>query len=288
MKNLNIRLMTLAAILAAMLFLSGCGTSLMYLNSAQNTYNNCAENKDQLRILPAIEDSIIPPSSISCYEKAYASLEKALKNKDALQKENALASAYSLKALCEWKLNKYDEAKTSADAALGEILGMEPRGASMPRDKALMQALPFLMEVEKMKTGLYAFHSPESPVYQDALDFHVKNIFNPTPDKKASLEDAIHNITRLREPLPEALDELKIYLISSQLAGMKTWSDALDFLRKSAVEGSEEERQKAKDYRYSEREKFLDPLKKEFLDELKKLLPEGENDPRYKYWMGRF
>jgi uncharacterized protein with PIN domain len=271
-------------LLASTLMLSACG-HLMHLDRAQNTFNQGATLENQLRFSPQSEVSSSP---YLYYNMAYAELGKALKNKTALGKDDVLANAYTIKALCEWKLKMYSRAEKSADAALEEYLDMERKGIAMPRDKALMQALPALMEIDKVKSHLFAFHAPDSLSYAAAQQHYQEYIHDSSPDKAAKLEAAIQRLGSVRAQLEGGNEEMVVYLVLSQLAALKTWSDGLDFLRQSLSKdpglppGAQRE---AREFRTAQREQHLTPLKDELLGTLRKLLP---NDaPLVLYWSER-
>lgn len=283
--NLKAHSMKLAAMLASILLLSACG-HLMHLDRAQNNFNQGAALENQLRFNPQSEVSTSP---YLYYNMAYAELGKALKNKGALSKDDVLANAYTIKALCEWKLKMYSQAEKSADVALAEYLDMERKGMLMPRDKALMQALPYLMEIDKVKSHLYAFHAPDSLAYPSALEHYQQYIFNSSPDQAAKLEAAIHKLGNIRTQL-EGSEDMSVYLLLSQLAALKAWSDGLDFLRQSIGKDSalsRDAQREAREFRTAQREQHLNPLKEELLEALRKLLPKEQGAPLVGYWSER-
>jgi hypothetical protein len=283
--NLKTHSMKLAAMLASLLLLSACG-HLMHLDRAQNNFNQGATLENQLRFNPQSEVSTSP---YLYYNMAYAELGKALKNKSALGKDDVLANAYTIKALCEWKLKMYSQAEKSADAALDEYLALERKGMLMPRDKALMQALPFLMEIDKVKSHLYAFHAPDSLSYSAAQQHYLDYVYDSSPEKAAKLEAAVQKLNNIRTQL-EGNEEMAVYLLLSQLAALKTWSDGLDFLRQSLGKDAalpREAQREAREFRTAQREQHLNPLKEELLEALRKLLPKEQGAPLVGYWSER-
>ena len=265
--------------------MSGCA-HLIHLDRAQNNFNRGAELENQLRFNPSSDVSALPSAY---YTLAYAELEKALNNKKGLSSDNVLASAYTIKALCEWKFKQYDAAEKSADAALEELKKMRRRNIMLPRDKALMEALPSLMKIDKVKDTLYAFHSPVPP-FEAGKDHYLQFIFDPDSTKMASLEAAIHEIGEV-EDRTAANEELSAYFVMSQLAALKTWSDALDNLlscirEDPSFKGDENKaaRRKARKWQEEQGDGFLEVKEKELLEKLRNLIP-GERGKRLaEYW----
>lgn len=211
-------------LLIGLALLSSCG-HLIHLDRAQNNFNRGAVLENQLRFNPQVNVSTSPSTH---YTLAYAELDKALNNKRGLSSDNVLSTAYTIKALCEWKLGLYGKAEKSASDALDELEKMEKNGMRLPRDKALMKALPSLMEIGRMKDALYAFHHSPPP-FDSARTHCLEFIYNPDPDKTARLEMAIMKIAEIQATVASN-EELSAYFIMSQLAGLKTWSDTNDFL----------------------------------------------------------
>ena len=211
-------------LLAAMAVFTSCA-HLVHLDRAQNNFNRGAELENQLSFNPKPDVSASPSMY---YSLAYAELDKALANKNSLSSDHVLATTYTIKALCEWKLAMYDEAKKSADNALDELEKMEKTGMRLPRDKALMEALPALMEIGRMKEELYAFHS-SAPSFEASKAHYLEFIYNPDSTKMARLEAAIEKVANVQATVATN-EELSAYFVMSQLAGLKTWSDAHNFL----------------------------------------------------------
>ncbi|MCB9051469.1 MAG: hypothetical protein H6556_18720 [Lewinellaceae bacterium] len=211
-------------LLTGLALFSSCG-HLIHLDRAQNSFNRGAALENQLRFSPQTDISASPSTH---YTLAYAELDKALNNKKGLSADNVLGTAYTIKALCEWKLGLYGKAEKSASDALDELEKMEKGGIRLPRDKALMKALPALMEIGRMKDTLYAFHR-SAPSFEAGKAHCLEFIYDPDPDKMARLEKAIWKIADVQSSVASN-EELSAYFIMSQLAGLKTWSDTNDFL----------------------------------------------------------
>ncbi len=274
----------------ALALLTSCG-HLIHLDRAQNSFNRGAELENQLRFNPQSDVSVSPTTY---YTLAYAELGKAMANKKGLlRNDNVLASTYTLQALCEWKLKRYQKAEQSASDALEEMKKMRQRMGQdaiiLPRDEALMRALPSLMEIDKAKDTLYAFHA-STPSFEEGKNHYLQFIFDPDTTQAARLEEAVREIGRIQEAAG-ANEELSAYFTMARLAGLKTWSDALDFLlsciRKDPgleVPDNQAARDEAVTWLKGQGDKYLDKKEQELLKKLQTLVP-GENGKRlYDYW----
>lgn len=282
MKNFaRIKSSFIAIILA--LTLSSC-SHLMYLDSAQQNFNRAAALDNEMRFNPRAD---VPASPSLYYSTAHAFAEKALQNKSALKKDDVLANAYSIKALSEWKLYRYDAAKASAKLALLEYQTLEEdKKLFMPRDKALMEALPFLTDLDQSKRGLYTFFAGTMPGYEQAKDHYLSNIFHPDADKSPVLETAVSKIETIRSQL-DGNNDLALYFVSSQLAGLKTWSDALDFVRQSANKDNaltDSAKQEAKAFAAEQYKLHIKPQKEKLLSSLGLLMPKPEAEKMKSFW----
>lgn len=282
MKHLTFLKSSLTAVILA-LVLSSC-SHLMYLDSAQQNFNQAASLDNEMRFNPRAD---VPTSPSLYYGTAHAFVEKALQNKSALKKDDVLANAYSIKALSEWKLYRYDAAKATARLALLEYEALEEdKKLFMPRDKALMEVLPFLVDLDQSKRGLYTFFAGTMPGYEQAKDHYFSNIFHPDTEKSPLLETAVAKIDMTRSKL-EGNNDLAAYFVSSQLAGLKTWSDALDFLRQSANKDntlSDSDKQEAKAFLAEQYKLHIKPQKEKLLSSLVLLMPKPEAEKMKSFW----
>lgn len=281
------RFTTSITALVLSLALSSC-SHLMYLDSAQQNFNRAAALDNEMRFNPRAD---VPASPSMYYSTAHAFVEKALQNKAALKKDDVLANAYSIKALSEWKLQQYDMAKVTAAAAWREYEALEnDKKLSMPRDKALMEALPYLVDTEQSKRALYTYYGGTMPAYEQAKDHYFGSLFHPDSDKSPLLETALTKMDNIRTQL-NGNDDLAVYFISSQLAGLKTWSDALDFLRQSMNKDSslsESSKQEAKTFVADQYKLHIKPQKEKLLAELSRLLPKPEAEKMKSFWEDLF
>lgn len=275
MKKYLLLLLALAIIL-----LSGC-SHLLYLDSAMNHFNQGATLENQLRFQPDIGTSASP---YMYYTMAYSDLNKALdKQIDDLRKDQVLGSAYTVKALCEWKLKMYDKALISADKAESEYIEMQKNsGIKMPRDMALMEALPALMEIEKAKDSLFDFRKKGEIPLEATRQYYLDSIFNPD-ESMAVLEQAVQSLGLIQEKTASN-EDLSAYFLQSQLAGLKTWSDAIDLLRQKEKGLPEAARREAENFRKAQRDQFLEPEKAKLLEKLGELLPNEHGNSLVNYW----
>lgn len=272
--------------LAALALLASC-SHLIHLDRAQDNFNRGAELENQLRFSPQPDVSVSPALY---YSLAYAELDRALKNKKGLDADKVLGSTYAVKALCEWKLKQYGKAEKSAGEALNAFADMENEGLKMPRDQALMEALPFLIKIDQAKDALYTFHQA-TPSFEKGKAHYLEYIFDPDPDSLAVLESAIREIGKIQEAVAFN-EELSAYFVMAQLAGLKTWSDAQDFLlscirEDAALEGdaNRREKEKARDWQRKQGNDFLEKQKTALLDKLTTLVaPRAKAEELKAYW----
>jgi hypothetical protein len=271
---------TALLLIASSIFLSSC-IGIRYLNQAQDNFNQGAALENQLRFNPQT-DILTSPSLY--YLSAYADVNHALQKKDKLKKDDLLSSAYVIKALCEWRLKKYDQAKVTADWALGEIINLERKGIQLPRDKAIMETLPFLISIEQVYHSLNGIHTPRRATCVASRDHYGKEIFDVESGKKAKLEEAFDNIGDIRARSTDT-PEVSLYLVQAQLTALKTWSDALNYLRESAQNEAgfgQNEINEIRSFCKKHRDDFLSPRKDELIRELEKI--RGKGDSLVSYW----
>lgn len=192
------------------LLLTACG-GFKELQNAQDHFSKAASIELQNQFDP---QNISLDHPDNWYQLAYSNVKKALQNTPSLERDSLLGMAYSLKALCEWKLQKYQLAEISRKAALNRI-------KTANRNYALMTALPDLIHMDVTTAALKQTFLNINPQGEQIIHFfqtyfpegkqwkHIKNAMLQTPDEKATL----------------------IYLVQAQLSGLKSWSDALDGLK---------------------------------------------------------
>lgn len=268
--------LTIKPLLAVFLviFLSSCA-HLTYLDNAQDSFSKGAvlENKSLFD-----QTSASSASPETYYSLAYGQVQSALKSKGKLEKVGVLGSAYTIKALCEWKLKKYSAAKGSAKAAK-ESMNSGSDAAELRRDYVIMEALDGLIGIESSNDALYNYFNGEDVTVKGAKSKYMELIANKNND--APLQKAFAELTKVNEKAPTK-HEVRIYLQSSRFAGMKVWSDALSFT-KTILQDNNEFVGETKKRHEKEEMKFLE-MKKTYLTEFKSILPNGDKNPLYGYW----
>lgn len=268
---------------STLLLLSSCA-HLMHLDRAQSTFNQGAELENKLKFSPQSEVAASPESF---YAMAYAEVKNALKQEGQLKEDQLLGNAYTIKALCEWKLKKYDDAVKTADDAVGTFLQMESKGIRMPRDKAVMEALPFIIQIDKSREHFLDLPPPEKSSFADAQSHYLAVIADPDSlDKAGTLIHAINKLENARQNVKHNY-ELSTYFLLTELAALKAWSDCNGYLSDCIAKGkafsNTDERKKAVKF-FTDQDKAFVTKKDSLLIDLGKILPDGEENVLYKYW----
>ena len=144
-KSQSINIVKTLLFLIILVFTNACGT-INLVSEAQDDFNKAARNENATKFdsetlgLLQVGDS---------YDSAYMKINEALKKEGQLKNDGLLGTAYTLKALCEWKLGNYTLALTTRDLALKELSGQ-------PRDEVIMKALPALIKTDQANAKLMA------------------------------------------------------------------------------------------------------------------------------------
>jgi hypothetical protein len=149
-------------VLFIIIFISGCVSHVKELRDAQDHFNTAASIENQVKTGDVSGERIVLKARANTsYHLALNTASDLLENKkQELQDDNLLGSAYSLKALSEWRIGNYP----AAIATLG-MLNRNPETQSQlfPRDMALIQALSGLIKNDQaalhMTAGDYEFES---------------------------------------------------------------------------------------------------------------------------------
>jgi len=130
-----LRLFWLLTFLSA---LSGCLSHINDLREAQNHFNTAAMLENQLRLDPMAGDALAVSSQVNVsYQLSLKMLTDLIaRSSQELQQDNLLGTAYTLKALAEWRLGQYDQAMATA-----EMVNGNKEIKLYPRDQVLMNAL---------------------------------------------------------------------------------------------------------------------------------------------------
>lgn len=215
---------------AGLLLVSSCGRHAALLNQAQDRYNKGVSALSP----PPIQDS---EAGRPYFEESCELVDKALENVPALEKDSLLFKAYMTKALCKWKLKLYQEAKASAAQSL-ELVSSGRSGMVPPRDRVLMEALPSFIAMEEVNDQLNRLRVETGTANANARKFYETSIFDPRPDKKGHLEEAIEKLGRLRLQASEDKG-LTREILQYELAILQVWSDGLSYLWENDANGSQ-------------------------------------------------
>ncbi len=197
-------------ILLGLLVLTACA-GFKELQNAQNQFSRAATIELTHQFDP---QNISLDDPDNWYQLAYSNVKKALQNSTSLERDSLLGLAYSLKALCEWKLKKYELVEISRKAALNRI-------HTPNRNYALMTALPDLITIDQTATALRQTFPNIHPKGDLIIPFFEKHF--PEGHHWPHIESAILQTQEEKATL--------IYLLQAQLSGLKGWSDALDELK---------------------------------------------------------
>lgn len=276
------RFTTQLIFLFSLLGLSSCCTQR--LSRAQDDFNNFEEKYKEIQLELSDRESI-PYQGF--FEDAYEDVQSALGKKSCLEQDYLLADAYLIKALCEFRLDIYDKSRNSANKAITEYFDMESKGLSFQVErKKLAQILLIQLDIEQSGKELKTFYSSGNKNYDQAKSYHLSSIYAQSATDQAKLEEAISEMEDFKSSV-EGNNPLMIALISSQLAGLKIWSDGISKFWESKGDGATMTKQQLNDYIQEEEEKHLLPRKKELLEELEGLLTPDQAEKWVKWWDDR-
>ena len=236
-------------LLSILIFFSSC-THLLHLDRAQSAFNQGAtiensqrfgmsklENSNAAQINQAVEKDLTSTSPEFYYTIANAEIDKAIAKKGQLKNDNVLGSAYTLKALCEWKLDQYTDAVNTANLALTEL---ESSNVNLPRDKAVMTALRGLVanDIAFDSLGALKVHldstitedthkdtAVANAIFKEAQRHYQKFIFNnsallDTTNTLTKEELASQYLNRMKKSnaAPKANIQLALYILEKAQA----------------------------------------------------------------------
>ncbi|RMG81073.1 MAG: hypothetical protein D6714_13570 [Bacteroidetes bacterium] len=258
----------------ALLFLASCA-HLTSLDRAQDAFSKGADLENKALFG---QTAAGPASPETYYTLAYGEVKNALRSKGKLARVGVLGSAWSLKALCEWKLKDYEAARKSAKVAKENLL-TGPGRPELRRDYAVMEALDGLIGIERANDDLYVFFREKNPSAEEAKSKYNQLIFSE--NEPAQLQRAMDELETVYSRVANK-HEVRIYLKSAQLAGLKVWSDALDLVRRK-MQSERTFSGTNSDWFDTEESRFLDK-KAQYLKDLGNLLPGKKEHPLYDYW----
>jgi hypothetical protein len=184
----------------------------------ENTTRLSADNAFLNRQLSQAPDQAL--ADLVLVRSGYAAALHSLRKADAvrLSKDRLLGVALTLQALTEWRLGQYEEALATQERAEREAAGQ-----LMPRDAAILAALPGLVKTdlayaEILQTG----NNPEENAA--LLNERIRPRLVGAAGAVADLDLARSNIA--------ANHPLQIYLIQCQLAAFRNYQVAWQQARK--------------------------------------------------------
>jgi len=190
------------------LALIGCA-QINHLREAQDAFNQAAHAESALRFnpVPNSEAAGLSAAARTGYASVLVSLDRLDPQEvNRLKQDKLWGNVLALKALAQWRLRLYPQAKKTADAAL-----LLPGDELHPRDRTLMTALPALVRIDQV----HHFISLREIKDNEEMS---KNDFDPnirTPLLNATtILDKARRLVAPDEPV-------QIYLIQAQLAAYR-------------------------------------------------------------------
>jgi hypothetical protein len=219
----------LVVLLVAAATASGCGgvvTSTNHLRDAQASFNQAATAENTLHFdnqLPEgpVQGQLASNTSIqNGYASALLSLGKIeQQDVERLKSDKLWGNVLALKALTQWKLGLFDQARQTVAEA--QQVGADQL---LPRDQALLIALPGLIKVDEAFAALQRL-----PARPDAAQrtTTLQNV-------QLLVTDAVTSIDRGRAAAG-ATHPVQVYLIQAELAAFRN----LQFAHQTLGEGND-------------------------------------------------
>ena len=245
------------ALVGGLLFIQALFTSCVTVNKiadAQDYFNKAAEAENSTKFSGSASGAeLVQINNIRTnYALAYKFVNDALStDKSGLASDKLLGTAYSIKAICEWKLADFTNAVNSSKLALDSL---KSETNAPGRDMAVMTALPGLIKIDQAYAKIMAGTSSYSDLVK-LLDSAMDDLENAS-----GVVDKKHPV--------------QVYLAMSKLTALRNMQVGIEKLLKS---GSSEERASARNN--------LRPIIKKELNTLSSLLG---NDAQLVYWKNLF
>ena len=187
------------ALLCLSILIAACVSHVKELREAQDQFNLAASLENELQSDREADDAIAMSAMVtSSYRQTVQILSDLLNSKrQPLEEDSLLGTAYTLKAYAEWRLGDYEAAVTTSTAALEAKL--------FPRDLALIVALRGLIK-------------------NDQAYYHMEERDYGYRDIKTLLEEALEDINKGLTTAGKE-DNIRIYLLLSELIVLKNWTD---------------------------------------------------------------
>ena len=186
-------------VLAILFAASGCVSHVKELREAQNHFNTAAQLENQLKIDPLSGDALALNAQANASYYLSLKMLTALidKNKQELRTDDLLGTAYTLKALAEWRIGKFDDALNTVNT-----IGSDKEIKLFPRDRVLVNALRGLIKNDQAYAHMVA---------KDYDYASIKSLL------KSSFNDVKDNVAES--------DSHRLYLATVQMVILKNWTD---------------------------------------------------------------
>ena len=193
-----------ASALLCMLFAAGCVSHVRDLRDAEDQFSTAAGIENRIRLgepADAGDPVMLRGQADSAYRLAIKMLSDAIeKSGKELLRDRLLGTAYTLKAMAEWRVGEYAAALRTLEESRS-VKGNE----LFPRDRSLQDAL-------------------EGLIRNDQAVAHMRARDYPYQDIKKLLTGALESIDRgLRETAKG--DGVRLYLLLAKLGTLKNWID---------------------------------------------------------------
>jgi tetratricopeptide (TPR) repeat protein len=192
------------------ILITACVSHVKELREAQSQFNQAASLENELQFEMEASNAVaMSAMATSSYRQTVKILSDLLDTKrEPLQEDNLLGTAYTLKAYAQWRLGDYEGAVNTSTEALETKV--------FPRDLALIAALRGLIK-------------------NDQAYYHMQEKDYGYRDIKTLLQEALEDITK-GLAVASKEDNVRLYLLLSELIVLKNWTDLRGEPRKFARE----------------------------------------------------
>jgi len=216
----------LVVVLVATAAATGCSTSVNRLREAQDSFNQAAAAENELRFDAELREGPVQgqltrnTTAQNGYASALLSLGKLeQQDVDRLKSDKLWGNVLALKALAQWKLGLLDQARQTAVEA-------QQAGADqiLPRDRALLIALPGLIKTDEAFAALQRLPAEPSAAQREAALRSIQLLVSDAAvaiDKGRAAADRTHPV--------------QVYLIQAELAAFRN----LQFAHESLGDGDD-------------------------------------------------
>jgi len=224
--RLSVAYIVLLVAAAAATGCGGIGTSTNRLREAQESFNQAAAAENSLRFDDQLQEGPVQGqlASNTAIQNGYASALLSLgkieqQDVERLKSDKLWGNVLALKALTQWKLGLLDQARQTAAEA--QQAGAEQL---LPRDQALLMALPGLIKVDEAFTTLQRVPADPSAAQRATALQNVQLL----------VSDAVTAIDKGRVAAG-ATHPVQVYLIQAELAAYRN----LQFAQQTLGEGDD-------------------------------------------------